>query len=111
MCVKTNECQIMPLRMLLEPQLSNRSLHANELQKEDIWWSPWQQQIAQSLESWKAKYDAFAMEIIFEMNSEPFHCEFQRDSMTIFALYHTAHIVINCEICHLQMATGAKAIF
>lgn len=89
----------------------NRSIYAVDSQKADISWSPWQQQIAQSLESWKAKYDAFAMEVIFEMNSEPLHCEFQRDSMAIFALYHTAHIVINCEICHLQTAAGAKAIF
>jgi hypothetical protein len=59
----------------------------------------------------ESEYDAFAMENIFDMNSEPMHCAFQRDSMTIFALYHTAHIVINCEICHLQTAAGAKAIF
>ncbi|KAN0096384.1 Fungal specific transcription factor domain containing protein [Hyaloscypha variabilis] len=89
----------------------NRSIYAGEPQKVEMSWSPGQQQIAQSLESWKAKYDAFAMETIFDMNSEPLHCAFQRDSMAIFALYHTGHIIINCEICHLQTAAGAKAIF
>jgi hypothetical protein len=61
----------------------NRSIYAGEPQKIEMSWSPGQQQIAQSLESWKAKYDAFAMENIFDMNSEPLHCAFQRDSMAI----------------------------
>ena len=89
----------------------NRSIYLGGLEEEDLSWSPWRQQIAQSLESWKAKYDAFAMETIFEMQQEPLHCLFQRDSMALFALYHTAHIVLNCEIRHLQTAAGAKAIF
>ncbi|RDW91816.1 hypothetical protein BP5796_01210 [Coleophoma crateriformis] len=89
----------------------NRSIYLGNLEEEDASWSPWRQQMAHALESWKARYDAFAMETIWDMQSEPLHCEFQRDSMSLFALYHTAHIVINCEVRHLQTAAGAKAIF
>lgn len=89
----------------------NRPLCLGNLKESDNSWAPWRQDMAQSLESWKAKYDAFSMEIIWDLQSEILHCEFQRDSMSVFALYHTAHIVINCEIRHLQTAAGAKAIF
>lgn len=89
----------------------NRSMYMGSVEGEDLSLSPWHQQMAHALESWKAKYDAFAMGIIWEMQSEPLHCEFQRDSMSLFALYHIAHIVINCEVRHLQIAAGAKAIF
>lgn len=71
----------------------------------------WRQQMSDALEAWKARYDAFAMTIILNMNSEPLHCEFQRDSMAIFALYHTAHIAVNLELRHLQIAAGANTIF
>jgi hypothetical protein len=88
----------------------NRSIYLGDL-KDDDSSSPWRENMSESLESWKARYDAFAMETIWEMQSEPLHCAFQRDSMAVFALYHTAHIVINCEIRYLQTAAGAKAIF
>jgi hypothetical protein len=89
----------------------NRSIYLGDLEGSDNSWAPWRQNIAESLETWKAKYDAFAMETIWNLACEPLHCVFQRDSMSFFALYHTAHIVINCEIRHLQTAAGAKAIF
>jgi hypothetical protein len=85
----------------------NRSIYLGDL-KDDDSSSPWRENMSESLESWKARYDAFAMETIFKMQSEPLHCAFQRDSMAVFALYHTAHTVINCEIRHLQTAGEQK---
>ncbi|PVH74229.1 hypothetical protein DL98DRAFT_468144 [Cadophora sp. DSE1049] len=88
----------------------NRAIYLGELNDEDSSWSPGRQQMAYALSSWKAKYDAFAMETISQI-TEPLHSDFQRDGVALFALYHTAHIVLNCEIRHLQTAAGAKAIF
>lgn len=92
----------------------NRAIYLGELKSEDSSvssWSPGRQQMAYALSSWKAKFDAFAMETIAERKAEPFQSDFRRDNMALFALYHTAHIVLNCEIRHLQTAAGAKAIF
>lgn len=88
----------------------NRSIYLGQV-KEDDNWTPWRQHIAQSLETWKAKYDAFAMESVFNLQRTPPYHIFQRGTMSLFALYHTAHIVINCEIRHLQTAAGAKSHF
>ncbi|RDW57337.1 hypothetical protein BP5796_12787 [Coleophoma crateriformis] len=75
-------------------------------------WTPWRQQMAQSFESWRAKYDAFLMEAVPEIQAQQaLHNDFQRDTLALFSLYHTSHIVINCEIRHLQAAAGAKEIF
>jgi hypothetical protein len=90
----------------------SRSIFLGEhIDQDDVNWSPWRLKMAHSLSSWKAMYDAYAMKTIWSLKIEPLHCEFQRDSTAIFALYHMAHIVINCEIRHLQTAAGAKAIF
>lgn len=75
-------------------------------------WTPWRQRIAQSLESWRAKYDAFLMEAVPEMQAQQsLHNDFQRDTLALFSLYHTSHIAINCDIRHLQAAAGAREIF
>ena len=89
----------------------NRSISLDEIDQDNGTWSPWRQQMAYSLSAWKAMYDAFAMERTWELGNQPLRTEFQRDGVSLFALYHTSHIVINCEIRHLQTAAGAKAIF
>lgn len=89
----------------------NSSIYLNcvEIDQDDIAWDESRQQMTNQLESWKAMYDAFAMESIWNLQEEPLRLGFHRRGTSLFALYHTAHIVINCEIRHLQTAAGAKA--
>ena len=71
----------------------------------------WRSHMCTSLEFWKARYDAFAMDKIQALESEILHCDFQRDSMGVFAIYRAAYIVVNVEVRHLQIAAGAATIF
>jgi hypothetical protein len=81
------------------------------LKTQESIWSAGREQMAYALSSWKAKYEAFAMDALRDMATEHERGQFLRDNTGLYALYHTAHIVINCEIRHLQVAAGAKAIF
>jgi hypothetical protein len=71
----------------------------------------WRSHMCTALEFWKARFDAFAMENIQALESEILHCDFQRDSMGVFAIYRAAYIVVNVEVRHLQIAAGAVTIF
>ncbi|KAF9890674.1 hypothetical protein FE257_005540 [Aspergillus nanangensis] len=67
----------------------------------------WRRRMTHVLETWKATYDASAMAALQQQKKFQ-DCE---ERTALLALYHTAHIVINAEIRHLQAAAGAKAIF
>ncbi|KKK20852.1 hypothetical protein ARAM_005294 [Aspergillus rambellii] len=97
----------------------NRSIYLGDLEKGEVSWTPWRRQMTHALETWKAKYDAYSMASVQTMaatvaaggDEERTQASYQKESIALLALYHTAHIVINCKIRHLQAAAGAKAIF
>ncbi|KAL4783762.1 fungal-specific transcription factor domain-containing protein [Aspergillus varians] len=88
-----------------------RPCYFNMLRTQQSIWSTSREKMAYALSSWKAKYEAFAMDALRNMETERERSQFQRDNTGVYALYHTAHIVINCEIRHIQIAAGARAIF
>ncbi|KAI2829219.1 transcriptional regulator family: Fungal Specific TF and C2H2 zinc finger [Aspergillus niger] len=90
----------------------NRSIYLSDIDPGGEPWRPWRRRMAHALETWKAHYDAYTMSLFQSMGDgwAP-GSNHRQESVAILALYHTAHIVINCEIRHLQAAAGAKAIF
>ncbi|KAL2825772.1 fungal-specific transcription factor domain-containing protein [Aspergillus cavernicola] len=89
----------------------SRSRYFNMLKRQESNWFGRREQMAYALSSWKAKYEAFAMDAQRDMGTELERNRFHRDNTGLYALYHTAHIVLNCEIRHIQIAAGARAIF
>lgn len=92
----------------------NRSMYldrgdSEETDKED--WPSWRDQMATALDFWRSKYDAYNMMKMGTLRNETDRAAHRRDSMSILALYHTAHIMLSVELRHLQIAAGAKAIF
>ncbi|KAF5567566.1 C2H2 zinc finger [Fusarium phyllophilum] len=71
----------------------------------------WRCRMTTALELWKTKYNACAMGTRQAIDEDsPLH-EFRQENVAFLALYHTAHIVANADIRHLQIAAGAEAIF
>ncbi|KAF4335200.1 C2H2 zinc finger [Fusarium beomiforme] len=64
-----------------------------------------------ALELWKTKHDAYAMGTRQTIDEDSSLHEFRQENVAFLALYHTAHIVVNADIRHLQIAAGAEAIF
>ncbi|KAF4503029.1 C2H2 zinc finger [Fusarium agapanthi] len=64
-----------------------------------------------ALELWKTKYDACAMGTRQTIDQDSSLHEFRQENVAFLALYHTAHIVVDADIRHLQIAAGAEAIF
>ncbi|KAF5579848.1 C2H2 zinc finger [Fusarium pseudocircinatum] len=71
----------------------------------------WRCRMTAALELWKTKYDACAMGTRQTIEENSSLHEFRQENVAFLALYHTAHIVVNTDIRHLQIAAGAKAIF
>lgn len=92
----------------------NRSIYLGDLEKGEPSWAPWRRRMTHALQTWKAQYDAYTMTAVLGMHDQEntqAYANYQKESVALLALYHTAHIVINCEIRHLQAAAGMKAIF
>ncbi|KAL4778779.1 fungal-specific transcription factor domain-containing protein [Aspergillus varians] len=103
----------------------NRSIYLGDLESKgsgSVSWTPWRRRMTHALEVWKVQYDAYNMSVaqstLFDDETCPSghehahaHSTYQKERTALLALYHTAHIVINCEIRHLQNAAGMKAIF
>ncbi|KAK2689241.1 hypothetical protein QWA68_011488 [Fusarium oxysporum] len=73
--------------------------------------SDWRGRMTAALELWKTKYDAYAMGTRQTIDEDSSLHEFRQENVAFLALYHTAHIVVNADIRHLQIAAGAEAIF
>ncbi|XRM44193.1 hypothetical protein ABZX51_007336 [Aspergillus tubingensis] len=86
----------------------NQSIYLSDIDHGGEQWRPWRRRMAHALETWKAHYDAYTMCLFQSIGDRSNH---RQESVATLALYHTAHIVINCEVRHLQAAAGAKAIF
>ncbi|KAF5584562.1 C2H2 zinc finger [Fusarium pseudoanthophilum] len=71
----------------------------------------WRCRMTAALELWKTKYDACAMGTRQTIDEDSSLHEFRQENVAFLALYHTAHIVVNADIRHLQIAAGAEAIF
>ncbi|KAF5635414.1 C2H2 zinc finger transcription factor [Fusarium sp. NRRL 25303] len=71
----------------------------------------WRCRMTAALELWKTKYDAYAMGTRQTIDEDSSLHEFRQENVAYLALYHTAHIVVNADIRHLQIAAGAEAIF
>ncbi|KAG5758357.1 hypothetical protein H9Q72_013504 [Fusarium xylarioides] len=71
----------------------------------------WRCRMTTALELWKTKYDACAMGTRQTIEEDSSLHEFRQENVAFLALYHTAHIVVNADIRHLQIAAGAEAIF
>ncbi|KAF4952489.1 hypothetical protein FGADI_6723 [Fusarium gaditjirri] len=71
----------------------------------------WRSRMTAALELWKTKYDAYAMGARQTIDEDSSLHEFRQENVAFLALYHTAHIVANADIRHLQIAAGAEAIF
>ncbi|EMT69331.1 hypothetical protein FOC4_g10001286 [Fusarium odoratissimum] len=71
----------------------------------------WRGRMTAALELWKTKYDAYAMGTRQTIDEDSSLHEFRQENVAFLALYHTAHIVVNADIRHLQIAAGAEAIF
>lgn len=71
----------------------------------------WRSRMTAALELWKTKYDAYAMGTRQTIDEDSSLHEFRQENVAFLALYHTAHIVVNADIRHLQIAAGAEAIF
>ncbi|KAJ5594838.1 uncharacterized protein N7459_001046 [Penicillium hispanicum] len=92
----------------------NRSIYLSDVEKDEISWKPWRKRMIHALETWKACYDIYIMTTLQGVQDQEdprMYANHQAESVTLLALYHVAHIVINCEIRHLQAAAGMKAIF
>lgn len=89
----------------------NRSIYLSDLDTGEVSWTPWRRRMTHALETWKAKYDAYAIAAFQSSGDSSGAASDQEEEVALLALYHTAHIVINSEIRHLQAAAGAKAIF
>ncbi|KAG2417089.1 hypothetical protein HFD88_008307 [Aspergillus terreus] len=88
----------------------NRSIYLGDMDHGEVSWTPWRRRMTHALETWKARYDAYAMASAQQRDGRtaPNHRE---EDIALLTLYHTAHIVINSDIRHLQAAAGAKGIF
>ncbi|KAG7414702.1 Nicotinate catabolism cluster-specific transcription factor [Fusarium oxysporum f. sp. rapae] len=87
----------------------NQSIYlGNAAQGDD---NDWRFRMTAALELWKTKYDAYAMGTRQTIDEDLSLHEFRQENVTFLALYHTAHIVVNADIRHLQIAAGAEAIF
>ncbi|OJJ73394.1 hypothetical protein ASPBRDRAFT_194345 [Aspergillus brasiliensis CBS 101740] len=90
----------------------NRSIYLSDIDQGEEPWRPWRRRMAHALETWKAHYDAYIMGLSQCMgDGRAPRSNQKQETAAILALYHTAHIVIKCEIRHLQATAGAKAIF
>ncbi|EWG41242.1 hypothetical protein FVEG_03388 [Fusarium verticillioides 7600] len=87
----------------------NQSIYlGNAAQGDD---NNWRCRMTAALELWKTKYDACAMGARQTIDQDSSLHEFRQENVAFLALYHTAHIVVNADIRHLQIAAGAEAIF
>ncbi|RBR12644.1 hypothetical protein FVER53590_03388 [Fusarium verticillioides] len=87
----------------------NQSIYlGNAAQGDD---NNWRCRMTAALELWKTKYDACAMGARQTIDEDSSLHEFRQENVAFLALYHTAHIVVNADIRHLQIAAGAEAIF
>ncbi|KAF5637630.1 C2H2 zinc finger [Fusarium tjaetaba] len=87
----------------------NQSIYlGNAAQGDD---NNWRCRMTTALELWKTKYDACAMGTRQTIDEDLSLHEFRQENVAFLALYHTAHIVVNADIRHLQIAAGAEAIF
>ncbi|KAF4439141.1 C2H2 zinc finger [Fusarium acutatum] len=87
----------------------NQSIYlGNAAQGDD---NGWRCRMTAALELWKTKYDACAMGTRQTIDEDSLLHDFRQENVAFLALYHTAHIVVNADIRHLQIAAGAEAIF
>lgn len=88
----------------------NRSIYLGDMDHGEVSWTPWRRRMTHALETWKARYDVYTMASVQQRDGRtaPNHRE---EDIALLTLYHTAHIVINSDIRHLQAAAGAKGIF
>lgn len=89
----------------------NRSIYLGDAQNGEADLTLWRNRMMQALETWKMKYDAYAMEAIQTVEDAFARSDTQKENVAFLALYHTAHIIFNADIRHLQIAAGSKAIF
>jgi hypothetical protein len=90
---------------------NNQSIYLGNVAEGDVSWAPWRRWMVHALELWKTRYDAYAMETRQTIDGDSALQMFREENVTILALYHTAHIVVNADVRHLQISAGAKAIF
>src|SRR5688572_25160942 len=90
---------------------NNQSIYLGNVTEGDVSWAPWRRRMVHALELWKTKYDAYAMETRQSIDGDAALHAFREESVAFLALYHTAHIIVNADVRHLQIAAGAKAIF
>lgn len=90
---------------------NNQSIYLGNVAEGDVSWTPWRRRMSDALELWKTKYDAYAMETRQTIDGDPALHMFREESIAFLALYHTAHVVANADVRHLQIAAGAKSIF
>lgn len=88
---------------------NNQSIFLSSVAEGDV--TPWRRRMIHALELWKTKYDAHAMETRQGIDEDSALHAFREESVAFLALYHTAHIIVNADVRHLQIAAGAKAIF
>ncbi|GAB1214964.1 hypothetical protein ATERTT37_004146 [Aspergillus terreus] len=88
----------------------NRSIYLGDMDHGEVSWTPWRRRMTHALETWKARYDVYTMASVQQRDgwTAP---NYREEDIALLTLYHTAHIVINSDIRHLQAAAGAKGIF
>lgn len=71
----------------------------------------WKARMSQVYKSWKQDFDIYCMDMSMKLKDSPaLKAEFTRFSTSTFAIFHTAHIVLNVEILDLQIYAGARHI-
>ncbi|KAH6999106.1 fungal-specific transcription factor domain-containing protein [Ilyonectria sp. MPI-CAGE-AT-0026] len=90
---------------------NNRAIHINQNKGDDQNSPLWRLQLMHALDVWKARYDAYSMETVQNTRNGHIQADFEKDTVSLLALYHTAHIIVNTDVRNLQIAAGAKAVF
>ncbi|KAF7555362.1 hypothetical protein G7Z17_g2261 [Cylindrodendrum hubeiense] len=90
---------------------NNKSIYINGTKEEDKHWPLWRLQMMHALDVWKARYDAYSIETVQNTRDGHVQADFEKETVALLALYHTAHIIVNTDVRNLQIAAGAKAVF
>ncbi|KAH7169977.1 fungal-specific transcription factor domain-containing protein [Dactylonectria macrodidyma] len=90
---------------------NNRSIYISDAREDSEHGSRWRLQMMHALDVWKARYDAHSIETVRSTQSGNAQADFEKDTVSLLALYHTAHIIANADVRNLQIAAGAKAVF
>ncbi|KAH7162058.1 fungal-specific transcription factor domain-containing protein [Dactylonectria estremocensis] len=90
---------------------NNRSIYISDAKEDGEHGSRWRLQMMHALDVWKARYDAHSIEAVWSTQSGNAQADFEKDTVSLLALYHTAHIIANTDVRNLQIAAGAKAVF